>query len=821
MNTYGLLDFELVDREKERTVIEKFLFSSEKYLWINGKADTGKSFLATQFDWKKYNYDYIHITNSDDNNFNFFEELVSAIEKKTNNSFSKYLIKNYKGLVDLAKEPISLAIDKYVFKDNEYLKKIANGIVSLIGKDGKEKASTKVITQYTIHALINQHSIIILDDIDRFSNDNFNKLKAFLAEFIEIHSNTIKIIMITDSCCNDNILNFFTHVLLCDYMYLEAFNDDLFFAEIILPKFPNDNNISKYVSTIFNICNGYPEKLKTIFQTLLLNNQNILKVNDSGLIIDYEKFDIFINNYTVLIPNSFSFIHQLILKTSVSIHIPINLNCFIKIIINLGENILFHCFEYLEIYSSINELVSLQVLKIVSNKVLFYSEGVYKKLSKRFENLIPDSNMINYYIFQFLKNTEDTDKQSFTENEFLELYALFSYLTKSNDWIEKNYLYATRKMNNFEFSNASRIFDRMSDYLSSLGDKNMLEVAKCYYKNGEYIKTNKTLEQINPRNLKNYDSFYYFFLQGKSYFIILETDKSINSFKKAFELAADDDCKYLALNMLIQSYREKSNEYSIAETTYLQFLSKKKSLIEENDPSILPSNLSGILRNSVFFTTNDIAIYLCNKAICISSTHGDRIGEGFAKNNLAYCYIKQDKLVKAKELYYEAKDLVSSLPHEMAYCLNNIAVCDMFCNNYDDALKHLTQAAILSTSFYANYCIETHTMICNLKLNRIKAALDIAEDLFNRVNNVILHDLTIKRRVNMNLCIVYFTLGKFDKARACLNNVLPSSIGTISEYRASYYDLLLNNSSRKIIQDGSLHDTNVEFEPWLIMFSHD
>lgn len=821
MNTYGLLDFELVDRKKERNVIEKFLNSSEKYLWINGDTDTGKSFLATEFNWRKFNYDYIRIVDSDENRFNFFEGIVSAIEEKSESSFKKYLVKNYKGLIDLAKGPISLAIDKFVFKDNEYIKKIGNGIVSLVGNDGKKKVSSKVITQYIKQALVNQNIIIILDDIDKYSNDNFNKLKAFLADFIEINSDKIKIILITDSHCNNNILNFFTHKLSCDYMYLEPFKDNLFFAEIILPKFPNDNRIFQYVPRIFNICNGYPEKLKSFFQALLLNDQYIFRENNNNLVIDYDKFDNFINNYSDLMPNKFTFNHQLILKTILCIHSPINLNNFINIVISLGQNILFHNFEYFEIYSSVNELITLQILKLVSNRVTIFSSGIYNNLLQRFKNSIPDNNMINYYIFRFLKDNEDISDNSFTEDEYWELYSYFAYLTESNDWIEKNYIYAIRQVIQCEFSIASKIFDRFANHLSSLEDIRLLEIAKCYYKNGEYLKTNKILEQINPDNLQNSDRFYYHFLQGKCFFVILETDKSTNCFLKAIELACDDNDKYLALNMLIQSYREKSNEFSVAETTFLNFLSKKLCLIEEVEPSLLPLNLSGILRNSVFFTSIEEAVLLCRKAISISSTHDDKIGEGFAKNNLAYCYIKQDKINKARRLYYEAKDLVSSLPHEMAYCLNNIAVCDMFNNDYEEALKHLTQASILCTSFYANYCIETHTMICNLKLNRTKTALEIAENLFYKVNNKVLHDLTIKRRVNMNLCIVYFNLGKLDKARDCLNHVLPTSTGTLSEYRAAYYNKLLNNPLRSEPQFGSLHDTTIDFEPWLIMFSHD
>ena len=327
---------------------------------------------------------------------------------------------------------------------------------------------------------------------------------------------------------------------------------------------------------------------------------------------------------------------------------------------------------------------------------------------------------------------------------------------------------------------------------------------------------------INQNNLGNKEQmFEYFFIQGKCDFLLLNTDKAVKEFEKAEVLATNLNEKFLAINMKIQAYREKTNGTKDADITYNSYLHSYSNLITCNDLHSLPDSLSGFLRNSIFFLSLDEASKLCLKAISISECHNDYINKAFAQNNYAYCLIKRNKIKEAKSIYFKAYNVLSNfLIHETAYCLNNIAVCDMFSGDYEKALNNLTKAAMISTSFYANYCIETHTMICNLKLSRRKTALEIADNLYYKVNNTKITDLTILRRVNMNLCIVYYALGYFLKATECLNKVKPISTGTLSEIRVNYYSKLLNQEYHFLHND-ILHDTTTEFEPWLIMFSHD
>lgn len=330
------------------------------------------------------------------------------------------------------------------------------------------------------------------------------------------------------------------------------------------------------------------------------------------------------------------------------------------------------------------------------------------------------------------------------------------------------------------------------------------------------------LEAQNKAMVSENDLFKYYFMLGKCHFLLLKSEKAALCFGKAEENAITVDEQILAVNMKIQAYREVTNGTTNAETSYNQFVSNYQELINSDITSATPISLSGFLRNSIFFLSQDEALKLCKKAIDIAMIHNDPIEEAFSKNNYGYCFLKQNKIVEAQKNYTDSFIILSNLRiHETAYCLNNLAICDMFNGNYEEALHKLTEAAMISTSFYANYCIETHTLMCNVKLNRNRTALGIANNLYYKINNTTHTDFTIIRRVNMNLCIAYYNLGDRCRAIECLKRIKPISKDTLSEYRVNYYAHLLLNERLMVKNNGNKHDTTTEFEPWVIMFSHD
>ncbi len=822
VNTYGLLDFELVDRTKERNEIKRFIQSDTKFLWLNGDSDTGKSFLATQFRWKEYNYDYIHTEVAGQSEYNLYENIVCELNQKFNYQFKSFILSNYSGLYNLVKSTVSSTIENVLLKDHDFLKKLYGEFVLLVDKEGVKKNISKVLAQYINEISINNPLVLIIDDVSLFDNANFNLLKELIFELDNFKK--IKIIIITNKEKeNTQINNFLTEKLPCDYMLIEPFSDEIFFAEIILPKFPNDKQIISYIPRIFDICEGFPERLKILFQNILLNDQRVLRISNSNISINCDCFDNYLNNYEKQGINGYSLLEKLILKLVISLTSPINTDFLIRETIFIGENVLSHTFEYIQIIDAVNNLLELQILRKISNAVIIFNESVQKKLLANLKDNVPDIDMVNHYVYVYLLSLENNMMEKETcPGKYLELLSLYAYLGHEEHWVSYNYQYGIVKVNNHEFSVASKIFDRLENYFDELKANDVLFVGECYYNNGEYNKAYNVLKLINKDKLTNEKKFRYHYICGKCNFILLNANCAAEQFARAESVAANLDEKFLAINMKIQSYREYSKGPNDAENAYKDYLNMYWNLVENPDLKSLPKCLSGFLRNSLFFLPLDEASDLCQKAIYLSEKHDDFVNIAFAKNNYAYCLIKQNNIKKAKNYYIEAYNMLSNFRvHETAYCLNNIAVCNMFEENYEEALRALTKAALVSTSFYANYCIDTHTMICNLKLFREKTALELANNLYNKIDNKEISDLTILRRVNMNLCIAYYKLGDKIKAIECLNKVKPISEGTLSEFRANYYAKLLKQNYSMSNDNGITHDIITEFEPWLIMFSHD
>lgn len=362
MNTYGLLDFELVDRINERNELIKFIRSDTRCLWINGALDTGKTFFATNFRWKDYNYEYIHTEVAGQSEYNLYENIVCELNKKVSYSFRSFILSNYTGLYNIAKNTISSSIENIVLKDHDLLKNLYNELILLVDKDGKNKSAAKVLAQYIYKINTDKPLALIIDDASAFDNDNFILLKELLLELIGFEK--IKIIIITNKEDENRKINdFLMNNLSCGYMLMEPFTDNIFFAEIILPKFPDDKKIMSYIPKIFDICKGYPEKLKNLFQNLLLEQKQAFQIYDSHIAINYDHFENCLNNYYEVGIKGFSFLEQLILKLLVPATFPISINFLIKETVFIGEKIIFHTFEYLQIYDSINNLIALQFLK--------------------------------------------------------------------------------------------------------------------------------------------------------------------------------------------------------------------------------------------------------------------------------------------------------------------------------------------------------------------------------------------------------------------------------------------------------------------------
>lgn len=820
MNTYGLLDFELVDRETERNQIMSFLQEDTSFLWVNGERNTGKSFLINQFQWDKYNFTPIYTSVYGKTEYNLYENIVSELTKRLDQSFSKFILSNYSGLYNIAKSTMQASIE-IILKDNDFLKSIFEEIVLLIDKENNKKSVSKVLAQYIKKIHEDHPLVLIFDDAEMYDQTNLNLLQSLLVELNNVKK--IKVIIITDTNeGNACMTKFLTEQLPCDYIVIEPFADYTFFTEIIIPKFPNDNNIKKIIPRIFDICKGYPEKLRNIFQYMLLNQQKAIKKEGTSIRINYDYLNKYLNNFDNESIQKYELSEQLILKLLLPVSHPIDIEFLIQEVIFVGEKIFCHKFEYFQIIKDINRLLDAQILRKIENSIGIFSESQKKNISIQFENSVPDKNMINHYAYLYLFSFKDHQSDlSISSDTYFEIYALYSYLGKEYNWIKINYEYGLSKINKNN-SYAASVFDRLKFELTEFDNNDFFTIIECYYNNGEYVKVLQLLETRNNDFLTQSDSFKCFFISGKCHFLLLESEKAASCFEMAEKKASIINEQILATNMKIQAYREVTNGNINADNLYCFFVNKYQKLINCDITSDTPISLSGFLRNSVFFLPIDDALKLCRKAIEIAMFYNDNIEEAFAKNNYGYCFIKQNDIVEAKRNYNDSYKILSNLRiHETAYCLNNLAVCDMFNRNYEDALHKLIEAAMVSTSFYANYCIETHILICNVKLNRDKTALSIANNLYHKINNTNITDLTIIRRINMNLCIAYHSLGDECKAIECLKQIIPISKGTLSEYRANYYAHLLLNEPMVVKNNGNTHDTTTEFEPWIIMFSHD
>lgn len=511
--------------------------------------------------------------------------------------------------------------------------------------------------------------------------------------------------------------------------------------------------------------------------------------------------------------------------TLIDVETPIDIKLCVNEIEYLSSKIFEYTYSKIYIYENIDKLINLQLVKKIDNKIVIFNNKVRTLISKELYLQYPHKKMITHYLYNFF-NTQINQKvnENIYSDFYNEMLALYSFLGKIDGYIEVNVNYGLKIMDCGYISNAALVFDRLINEKSIdiLDFERKIKISKCYYDNGEYIKSTYVINSISPYALEKRELFNYYYLLGNCKYITLNSMEAVSAFEKAEENANSINSKIICLNMKIQAYKESGYNSNLAEKTFLNYIHEHTEYIRNESPKSLPKSLSKLLRNSVFFSPINEAIELCRKAMLISEAHNQTLDFAFARHNYAYCLIKQNKIDEAKENLDKSLEEISLLfYHETAYCLNNLAVCHMFNNEYETALQKLIKASFASSSNYANYCIQTHIMMCHYKLNRIGTAESIANDLYNKVNTIKHSDPTILRRINMNLCIFYFNINEKIKAKKCLESIFQDVKNTLSEYRAYFYDNLLNENNHELLDSGIVHDTIIDFEPWLIMFGHD
>ena len=235
--------------------------------------------------------------------------------------------------------------------------------------------------------------------------------------------------------------------------------------------------------------------------------------------------------------------------------------------------------------------------------------------------------------------------------------------------------------------------------------------------------------------------------------------------------------------------------------------------------------LARLLKGCGNFYSGEDAIKKYDLALQISTSLNNNLETAYIRHNKGFEFIRENNIDMAiKEFQYALPIIEKIKKHETAYTLNNLGICYMFKQQYNEAVSILKKALFVSKSYYANLTIQVHLMhACRLN-GDIDECIKYQELLLNTTGEILHKDPIIIRKININLAINSFALKRDIEANYYLQSVLDYCKNTSSEYRANKLKSELNHEYKmpiELLQCTSNYKTNMSFEPWCITFSHE
>ena len=194
----------------------------------------------------------------------------------------------------------------------------------------------------------------------------------------------------------------------------------------------------------------------------------------------------------------------------------------------------------------------------------------------------------------------------------------------------------------------------------------------------------------------------------------------------------------------------------------------------------------------------------------------------FVLNNKAFVDLKNGKIENIYNHFLESKEILETTKiHETAYPLVNMALCNMFSDNFESAKEILLEALIWNRSPYLKYVINTHLAICYFHLGECEDYERISKSLYTTLFEGDIIDGTIIRKISINLALLFIGNNDINKASMCLDYAKNYVNGTSSEYRFNKIYASIHNEKFSDTCPYCEYYSTLKFEPWGVTLSHD
>lgn len=824
MDIQEIFDFPFVDRTDERKKLKSF-FEQEKIntLWVNGNSGTGKStFVKKHINFSSYKETvYINFSPDLQNGSNCIQLLIEELEKISDDTFSNFIKNNYKTIFDVAKQ-ISSTVLTVVGVNLTWLSNLFfDSTKQFVSKKNENDSLNVVINKY-IDSILKKSQVCIV--IDNFMYCDKNSLDVLL-NIIKHYSDTsnIKFILITTTeklLENTDIQNFLTEGIISKYIELKKFDKYEYFVQIMMQFFDLTDEEVANIKNIYNMCSGTPESLKTMLRNLFLQGSIVIEDNSikahfkENAIHDYLCNHIIQSNCDNEIDfKKFSTIDQILLQIILIFESDIQTEFLIDCTHFINKCLFNNSFEY----NTMERLIFLEQIHVIKNeneRISIFHDLLFYTLKEKFKNNLI-IKQLSHFLYIYMRNNEQNTKGVFKNNTYEYYITKLVYISKENNWQDFVFNYFSRAFHENKIIEASNGFKWLSSEIFNFEFSKQLEIASCFYENGEYNDAYTII--ISLYNKTEHANFDYFFLKGKLENVLMKKEESAETLKLALQYSENLEQQISSMHMLqlvlTEIYGKKNEAREIFDTAC--------KLIKDHSHYTLTS--CSLLRNCMnYYKHNNDAKWYFEKAEEIAIKYNSPIDIAFVKNNRGFVDLKNGNFDRAFTSFCEAKNILENTKiHESSYPLVNMALFEMFKKNYEEAKEYLLEALVWNRSMYLDYVIKVHLTSCYYHLNERKSYQELSNNLYNILLQGKILDGTILRKIAINLAIIYKTDGDLEKSKICFQIASNYIEGTSSEFRFNFHFSDLNKTDFNKKCNYSIYYSKTDFEPWGVTLSHD
>ncbi len=834
LNT-DLFRFEFVDRFKEREIVAKFIGSfmeSKQYaLWIHGKRGTGKSYFLTEYIVPQNSFTTIYVEAKMGCNASgtYLEELITQINKAADLKFISFLHANYNSVAEIGQKAFNVILNLADLNDMGLDKLNSLFTNFFISKQGEKENSALVVKKYIGEALKKCHNLV-------FIFDNFSLCDSFSLDIIS----TITHEMMPEAhirflfCTTDEDMEnrFDIKTVLAEKIAnkpieIKSFNQKQLFIRMLEHSFElNEQNID-LLSQTFELCQGIPQRFKEFLINLYVSQGIDTNGNKAKFIVEtfqqiIVKHEIFFDIDSLCQQHKSA---KIILQVIALWNEPISSHTLFQF---LGYYTNIDPIPLLkeEISSTINYLENIHVLAKTynDNSILYQFEHDSLKVAVNayFRN-DRSIQFLHFNIYEFIKTLDNNElSKPYWCQHYRSLLAYHSYASKADGWIEYNYSYGCFFYQKKLYDQAEVIYSRLEDVITSLDGEQLLTMAITFYYCGQYRKAIDFLKIIQSNNLKDCFSLeqviMLYIFEARAYYCILETDYALKAISKAETLCVKDESQNVIVLGIKQNILFLSpNGFNRAKKLFDE-LTKKKNHIRE---------MALIYQSAMDYYEGDEAQKLLNKGLSIAREFSDEITEAKILNNMGFECLRCSNYDEAQRLFEKCISILKNVqPHEQAYAYSNLSVLYMISKEWELALSCIIEALFWNKSEYVSLVLKTNRMLCyyfldNQEWERIykelKSYIEIKRNIDDKIYKKICTNLAIIASKNGYIFDLKYLLGI---CKPHLENECQ-----YGKYRFTKLEQQLTGSEAGLQKPSdpryNQYYCELEFEPWLVNFTHD